>query len=142
MEYKKRKWIKIRTEFNHVDPLIISDELEKALQLIKNGKSPGEDKINSELYKYGPEEFKLRFIQILNNICTKNCIKINGEMLLYSQYFRKVAEETWKITEELVFVTPAIRYTLKPLTRNCRRAQNSLWQKHKMVFERDVHAEI
>ena len=68
-------------ECNHVDNLITSDELEKALQLMKNGKSPGENKINSELYKYSPEQFRLRFIQFLNNICTKNCIQINGEML-------------------------------------------------------------
>jgi hypothetical protein len=37
---------------NHVDHLITSDESEKALKLIKHGKSPGADKINSELYKY------------------------------------------------------------------------------------------
>jgi predicted membrane channel-forming protein YqfA (hemolysin III family) len=63
-------------------------------------------------------------------------------MLLYSQYFRKVTEQNWKITEELVFITPAIRYTLKSLTWNCIHAQNSLCQKHKMVFERAVHAQI
>jgi hypothetical protein len=55
-------------EFNHVDPVITSDESEKALQLMENGTSPGEDKINSDSYKYAPEGFKLRFIQFLNNI--------------------------------------------------------------------------
>jgi hypothetical protein len=75
MEHNKHKWNKIRTEFNYVDPLITSDELERALQLIKNSESPGEDKFNSELYKYAPEEFKLRYIQFLNNICTKNILK-------------------------------------------------------------------
>ena len=34
------------------------DELEKVLKLTKNGKTPGQDNINSELYKYAPEEFK------------------------------------------------------------------------------------
>jgi hypothetical protein len=34
-------------EFNHVDPLVTSDELEKALQLMKTSRSPGADKINS-----------------------------------------------------------------------------------------------
>jgi hypothetical protein len=37
---------------------------------MKNGKSSGEDSINSELEKYTPEEFKLRLLQFLNNIYT------------------------------------------------------------------------
>ena len=36
---------------NHIGPLITSDELEKALQLKKCCKSPGEDLVNSELYR-------------------------------------------------------------------------------------------
>ena len=56
--------------------------------------------------------------------------------------FKKVTEETLKITDELLFLTPAIRYTLKSLIWNCRVAQNSLWQKHKMDSETDVHAKI
>ena len=38
------------------------------LKLTKNGKTPGQDNINSELYKYAPVEFKLKILQILNNI--------------------------------------------------------------------------
>jgi len=38
---------------------------------MKNGKSPGEENINSELYKYIPEEFKLRLLKFLNNIHKK-----------------------------------------------------------------------
>jgi len=37
-----------------------------------------------------------------------------------------VTEETRKVTDQLVFLTPAIRYTLKSLTENCRGNQNSL----------------
>ena len=73
MEHSKCKWTKIRIEFNHIDTLITSDESEKSLKLIKYGKNPGEDNINSEIYKYKPEEFKLRLPQFLNNIHTKNC---------------------------------------------------------------------
>jgi hypothetical protein len=43
---------------NHIDTVITLDELEKALKLMKNGESPGEDKIDSELFKYAQEEFR------------------------------------------------------------------------------------
>jgi hypothetical protein len=29
----------------------------------ENGKTPGQDNINSELFKHAPEEFKLRLLQ-------------------------------------------------------------------------------
>jgi hypothetical protein len=57
--------------YNYIDTLIISAELKKALKLTKNVKSPGEDGINSELYKYAPEEFKLRLLQVLHTIYKK-----------------------------------------------------------------------
>jgi len=44
------------------------DVEEKVLKLAKNGKTPGQGNINSELYKYAPEEFKLRLLQFLNNL--------------------------------------------------------------------------
>jgi hypothetical protein len=54
--------------YNHTDSLVKSDESEKASKLTKNSTSPGEHNINSELYKYVPEEFKLRLQNFLNNI--------------------------------------------------------------------------
>jgi hypothetical protein len=51
---------------NHKDTVISSDALERALKLMQNGKC-------SELYKYTPEEFKMRLLQFLNNTYTKNC---------------------------------------------------------------------
>jgi len=42
------------------------------LKLTKKGKSSVQDNINSELYKYAPEEFKLRLLQFLNNIYREN----------------------------------------------------------------------
>ena len=59
---------------NYLHASITVVELEKALKLTKNGKTPGQDNINSELYKYAPEEFKLRLLQFLNNIYRENCI--------------------------------------------------------------------
>jgi hypothetical protein len=53
-------------DYSHV--FITLDELEKVLKLTKNGKTPGQDNINSDLYKYAPEEFKLRLLKFLNNI--------------------------------------------------------------------------
>ena len=52
---------------NHVDALIASDT-RKHLKLKKNGKSPGEDYLSSELYKRAPEEFRMGLLQFLNNI--------------------------------------------------------------------------
>jgi hypothetical protein len=48
--------------------------IRKSVKINKNGKSPGEDNINSQLYKYAPEEFKLRLLKFLNNVYTENCI--------------------------------------------------------------------
>jgi len=65
----------LQLEYKWADYLHASvtlDELEMMLKLTKNGKSPGQDNINSEFYKYGPEEFKLRLLQFLNNIYRRN----------------------------------------------------------------------
>jgi hypothetical protein len=59
---------------DYLHAFITSGELEKMLKLTKNCKSPGQDNINSELYKYAPEEFKLRLRQFLNNIYKENHI--------------------------------------------------------------------
>jgi len=56
---------------NHIDIVIKLAEFEKALKLTKNGKSPGENNINSDLEKYAPEEFKLRLLQFLKTIYFK-----------------------------------------------------------------------
>jgi hypothetical protein len=37
-------------------------------------KTPGQDNINSELYKYVPKELKLRLLHFLNNIYRENRI--------------------------------------------------------------------
>ena len=55
-------------ELKHIYTLIISDELEEALIVTKNHTSPGEDNINSELFKNILEELKLRLLQFFNNI--------------------------------------------------------------------------
>jgi hypothetical protein len=42
----------------------------------KNGKTPGQDKINSELHNYAHEEYKLKLLQFLNNIHRKIAFQI------------------------------------------------------------------
>jgi len=45
-----------------------------------------------------------------------------------------MTEETLKIIEELLFLTPAIRYTPISRIKNCRITQNSLLQKTQNGF--------
>jgi len=42
----------------------------------------GKDNINRELYKFAPDEFKLRLLQFLNNVYTKIASQMNKEMPL------------------------------------------------------------
>ena len=44
------------------------------LKLAKNCKTPAQDNINAQLYKYAAEEFKQRLLQFLNNINRENRI--------------------------------------------------------------------
>jgi len=53
---------------DYVHAFVNLDELEKVLKSTKICKTPGQDNMNSHLYKYVPEEFKLRLLQFLNNI--------------------------------------------------------------------------
>jgi len=55
----------------------------------KNGKAPGQDNINSELYKYAPVEFKLRLIQFLNNIYRENSIPNEWRNAVINPIFKK-----------------------------------------------------
>lgn len=74
----------------------------KTLKLQKNGKSPEENYIHSELYKGAPEVFKLRLLQFLNNI-HKKYIPYEWRNASAISVFKKVIEEILKITEKLVF---------------------------------------
>jgi len=59
------------------------------LKLTKSAKTPEQDNINSELYKYAPEEFKLSLLQFLNNICRENCIPNEWRYDVMTQIFKK-----------------------------------------------------
>ena len=59
------------------------------LKLTKNGKTPGQGNINSELYKYAPEEFKLRLLQFLNNMYRVNRIPNEWINVIITPIFKK-----------------------------------------------------
>ena len=68
---------------------ITLEELKKVLKLTKNGKYPGQDNINPELYKYAPEELKLRLLQFLNNIYRENRIPNECRNAVITPIFKK-----------------------------------------------------
>jgi len=74
---------------DYLNAFIILNELEKALNLTKNGKTPGQDNINLELYKYAPAEFKLRLLQFLNNIYRENRIPNEWRNAVINSIFKK-----------------------------------------------------
>jgi len=97
LQYYEKLWNttninELQLEHNSADYLhacITFDELEKALKLTKHGKSPGQNNINSELYKYAPDEFKMRLLQFLNNIHRENCIPNEWRNAVITPIFKK-----------------------------------------------------
>jgi len=67
------------------------------------------------LYKYAPKEFKLRLLKFLNNVYREKCIPNEWIKAVITSIFKEVAEGNPRTTEELVFSTPAVRYTLESL---------------------------
>ena len=90
VEHNKHNWITTRRQLSRLLTFFLTlDELEKALKLTKNGKTPGLDNINSELYKYAPEEFKLRLLQFLNKVYRENCIPVEWRNAVINPIFKK-----------------------------------------------------
>jgi len=97
LRYYEKLWTttninELQLEYDLTDYLhafVTLDELEKVLKLTKNAKTPGQDNINSELYKYAPEEFKLRLLKFLNNIYRENCIPNEWRNAVITPIFKK-----------------------------------------------------
>jgi negative regulator of genetic competence, sporulation and motility len=96
-QYEKlRKALKLnelQLEYNSADYLHASvtfEELENVLKFKKGGKTPGQDNINSELYKYAAEEFKLRLLHLLNNMYRENRIPNKWRNAVITAVFKKI----------------------------------------------------
>jgi hypothetical protein len=83
----------LQLEYNSADyshASITLDELENTLKLTKHGKTPGQNNINSELYTYAPEEFKLRLLQFFKKyIYRENRIPNERRNAVITPMFKK-----------------------------------------------------
>jgi len=66
---------------------------------------------------------RLRLLQFLNHIYKKS-IPNEWRNASIIPVFKNVTEETLKITEELVLLTPAVRYTLKSSIKTAVTQEN------------------
>jgi len=97
LQYYEKLWnttniTELTLEYNladHSQDFITLDELEKVLKLTKDCKTLEQDNINPELYKYAPEEFKLRLLQFLNNIYRENRITNEWRNVVVIPIFKK-----------------------------------------------------
>jgi hypothetical protein len=68
-EHNKYKWPRTILKFKQPCKYVTNIKLiAESIKIDKNVKSPLEYDINSELYKYAPEEIKLRLLKFLNKI--------------------------------------------------------------------------
>jgi len=90
MERNKHKWITIIIQFSRILACFYNFRwTRKGVKIEKNGKTPGQDNINSELHKYAPEEFKLRLLQFLNNIYGEDRIPNEWRNSVITPIFKK-----------------------------------------------------
>jgi hypothetical protein len=68
--YDQKDW----SSYTYDNDAIALDEPEETIKNLKNVKSPGEDNVSSELYKYASVNFKLRLLNFLNNIYANGTI--------------------------------------------------------------------
>jgi len=112
------------------------------VKLTKYGKTPGQDNINSKLYKYAPEEFKLMLLKFLNNIYRENYISNEWRNAVLTPIFKKGDRREPQNYRGISILNTCYKIYSRILNMNCRITQKFLWQKRKMDSERDGYARI
>jgi len=91
------------SEENDVDvPDIMKEEVEKVLRGMKNGKSPGEDGLNAEMFKWGGEKIKEKLAKLFSMCLRKREIPRSWNnaviILLYKKGDKERVENYRSIT--------------------------------------------
>jgi hypothetical protein len=66
--YEHKENVKALNPLDEDEDIITLEELTETLVKTRNGKASGEYNLNSELYKYASQEFKLKLLKCLNEI--------------------------------------------------------------------------
>jgi hypothetical protein len=83
--YDQKDW----SSYTYDNDEIALNELEETIKNLKNEKSPGEDNVSSELYKYASVNFKLRLVNFLNNIYSNGTIPREWNNAMVVPIFKK-----------------------------------------------------
>jgi len=112
------------------------------LKLTKNGKTQGQDNINSELYKYAPKEFKLRLLQFLNNIYRKNRIPNEWRNAVIIPIFKKGDRRESKNYSGISILNACYKIYSKILNMKLQNYSEIFMKETQNGFRKGRHARI
>jgi hypothetical protein len=95
------------------EDIITLEELTETLVKTRNGKASGEDNLNSELYKYASQEFKLKLLKCLNEIYITGQITQKWRNGIEISIFKKRRQKRSKKLQRNNFTEHVTKYTLK-----------------------------
>jgi hypothetical protein len=109
--------LEIRKEkINENADIITMEELDKALKLAKNRKSPRLDNLPMELFKFGGKDLKVHILELFNNIADKIQIPQEWETGIITNIHKRGQKVNVKITEEL-------HYCLQPIYKHNKKTK-------------------
>jgi hypothetical protein len=97
--YENKKKGRALNPLDEDENMITLEELTETLQKTRNGKVP-EDNLNSELYKYASQEFKLKLLKFLNEIYITGEMRQEWRNAIVIPIFKKRDKKDPKIIEE------------------------------------------